>query len=127
MDEEMQQKALESVREWSKWLVGVNLAAGAGCVAVLQTGVGGVPRIFLLAAIGSFGLAMLVGAGLMAMLPGLMEQLPVQDEAGRPMSVYQGGLWLGMRVRTLVLVQFSLFVLALITFAGWVLTKPAPG
>ena len=127
MDEGMQQKALESVRDWSKWLVGVNLAAGAGCVAVLQTGVGGVPRIFLLAAIGFFGLALLVGATLMAMLPGLMERLPVEDGAGRLVSVYQGGLWLGMHVRTLVLVQFGLFVLALITFAGWVLTKPAPG
>lgn len=127
MDEGLQQKALESVRDWSKWLVGVNLAAGAGCVAVLQTGVGGVPRIFLLAAIGFFGLALLVGAGLMALLPSLMEQLPVQNSAGRLVSVYEGALWRGMRVRTLVLVQFSLFVLALIAFAGWVLTKPAPG
>ena len=115
MDERRQQKAPESVRDWSKWLVGVNLAAGAGCVAVLQTGVGGVLRSFLLAAIVFFGLALLGGAALMAILPCLMERLPVQDGAGRPVSVYEGRLWPGgMRVRTLVLVQCSQFVLALI-------------
>lgn len=126
MDRGTQQKALESVRDWSKWLVGVNLAAGAGCVAVLQTGVAGVPRVFLLMAVGFFAMALLVGTSLMAMLPGLMERLPVQDGAGRLVSVYHAGLWLGIRVRTLVSVQFSLFVLALLAFAAWVLTKPAP-
>lgn len=127
MNEGRQQQALELVRDWSKWLVGVNLAAGAGCVAVLQSGVGGLPRIFLLAAIGCFGLALLIGAALMALMPGLVERLPVRNEEGRLVSVYEGRLWQGMRVRTLVTVQFGLFVLALIAFGGWVLTKPAPG
>ena len=63
----------------------------------------------------------------MAMVPGLMDRRPVEDVPGRLLNVYEGDLRPGgMRVRTLVLVQFSLFVLALVAFAGWVLTKPAP-
>ena len=126
MNEQRQQQALSSLAEWSKWLVGVKLAAAAGCVAVLQTGVAGVPRVFLLAAILFFALALLAGASLMATLPGPIERLPVQDRAGHPASIYEGALWGGMRVRTLVMIQFSLFVLALLAFAGWLLTKPAP-
>ena len=119
MNEERQQQALSSLREWSKWLVGVKLAAAAGCVAVLQGGAAGVARLFLLAAIVFFALALLAGATLMATLPGLIERLPVQDGAGHPQSIYDGALWGGLRVRTLVLVQFGLFVLALLAFAGW--------
>jgi hypothetical protein len=127
MGESGQSRALEAVADWSKWLVGVNLTAAGGCVAVLQTGVAGTPRVFLLAAIGLFVLGLLAATVFLALLPGLIEQLPVQDEAGELRSIYEGHLWRAVHLRTLVLVQFGLFVLALLSFAGWVLTKPAPG
>jgi hypothetical protein len=127
MGESGQLRALEAVGDWSKWLVGVNLTAASGCVAVLQTGVAGTPRLFLLAAIGLFVLGLLAATAMLALLPQLIEQLPVQDDVGHLRSIYEGQLWRAVHLRMLVVVQFGLFVLALISFAGWVLTKPAPG
>jgi ABC-type Na+ efflux pump permease subunit len=127
MGESGQLRAVEAVGDWCKWLVGVNLTAAGGCVAVLQTGVGGTPRLFLLAAIGLFVVGLLSATVILALLPRLLEQLPVQDDVGQLQSIYEGQLWRAVRLRPLVVVQFVLFVLALLSFAGWVLTKPAPG
>jgi hypothetical protein len=126
MGESGQLRALEAVGDWSKWLVGVNLTAAGGCVAVLQTGVAGTPRLFLLGAIGLFIVGLLAATALLALLPRLIEQLPVLDDEGHLRSIYEGQLWRAVHLRMLVLAQFGLFVLALLNFAGWVLTKPLP-
>lgn len=124
MAENSQGKALELVAEWSKWLVSVNVVATAGCVAVLQSGVEGMPRVFLLLAIGTFALSLLVAALMLGLIPALSQRLPVQNERGQPASIYDGRLWSGLTVRVLAITQFALFLLAAACFLGWVVTKP---
>lgn len=40
MNEEHQEKAIDSLRDWSKWLIGLSFSATTGCVIVLQQGLG---------------------------------------------------------------------------------------
>lgn len=125
MAEDSQEKALELVGEWSKWLVSVNVVAVAGCVAVLQGGVAGTSRTFLLLAIGTFTLSLLVAALLLGLLPALSERLPVRIRGEQQTTIYDGRLWKSVTVRGLAIVQFVLFLLAAASFLGWVLTGPA--
>jgi hypothetical protein len=127
MSDHSQGKALDLVGDWSKWLVSVNVVATVGCVSVLQTGVAGTPRFFLLLAIGTFTLSLLTAAFLLGLIPALSQRLPVEGEGGRPGTVYDGHLWGTLTVRLLAVVQFALFLLAAASFLGWVITKPAPG
>ncbi len=36
MDETRQEKAIDVLRDWSKWLIGVNVFSATGCVIVLE-------------------------------------------------------------------------------------------
>ncbi|MFW6042696.1 MAG: hypothetical protein ACOC9C_03355 [Chloroflexota bacterium] len=122
MADHPQGRALDLVGEWSKWLVRVNLVAAAGCVAVLQGGVSGPPRAFLLLAIGTFTLSLLAAALLLGLLPGLSERLPVRSDQARRASIYDGRLWGTLTVRLLATAQFALLLLAALFFLGWVMT-----
>lgn len=121
-----QGKALDLVGEWSKWLVGVNLAATAGCVSVLQRGIAGTPRFFLLLAIGTFTLSLLTAALLLGLIPALAQRLPVEGEGSNAGTIFDGHLWGVLTVRLLAIIQFTLFLLAAAAFLGWVITKSSP-
>lgn len=125
MDNQAQGKALEAFKDWSRWLVGVNVVAAGGCVAVLQTGVGGIARLFLMAAIGAFIAAVLVAAALLGLLPGLIQQVPVKDASGKPLNIFDLAIWSSVKLRTVAQFQFFMMVLAGLFFLGWVLLKPS--
>jgi hypothetical protein len=122
-----QEKAIESIREWSRSLIGLELAAGAGCVAILQQGVGGLPRIFLITAIASFGLALATAALILGVTPSVLQQLPIHDHDGRETSVYDCYVWRGLRLKTIVQLQYLFFAAAIVFFVTWVILKPPPG
>lgn len=126
MTEEAQAKALYVLYDWVKWLVATNLGAVAGCVIVFQGDVTGVSRFFLILAIGSFALALLAAAALLGFIPSLIQRLPLQNEHGAMVSIYDVIIWAGMRLKMVLLVQSALFLAAVFFFMGWVVFSP-PG
>jgi hypothetical protein len=127
MDDEGQEKAIESLRDWSKSLMTLQLAAVAGCVAVLQIGVAGLPRLFLVLAIAAFALSLLTASVILGMTPTVLQRLPLRDESGRLASVYDCDVWHGVRLRTIVQLQYLFFIAAGAFFVLWVIFKPPPG
>ncbi|WP_290650119.1 hypothetical protein [Aquisalimonas sp.] len=121
MDKESQKAAVQTLSEWSRWLIGIDLAAAAGCVIVLQGGVGGVARVFLILAIGVFALALLCAVLLSRVLASVVEQLPLRGADGNPQSIYAYRLGWGLSVAGLAHAQLVLLVLAGLFFLGWVI------
>lgn len=121
-----QHKAVESLRDWSKWLIGINFAAATGCVVVLQGGVKGPPRPFLMLAIGAFALSVLSSAVLVRVLATLTEALPLRSETGELRSIYGYSAGLGLSVRGLARLQLGLLILGAVFFLLWVALKPPP-
>lgn len=126
LNEENQLKAVESLRDWSKWLIGINFAAATGCVVVLQGGVTGPPRPFLMLAIGAFALSVLSSAVLVRALASLVEELPLRGEDGDPVSIYDYSLGWGLSARGLARLQLGLLILGVVFFLLWVILKPPP-
>jgi hypothetical protein len=122
-----QEKAIESIRDWSKSLIGLELAAGAGCVVILQQGVGGLPRVFLIAAIVAFGLALATAALILGLTPSVLQQLPLRDPEGSDLNIYDCHVWRGLRLKTVVQLQYLFFAAAIVFFVTWVILKPPPG
>ena len=126
LDEQHQQRAVESLRDWSKWLIGIGLGAATGCVVVLQGGVKGPPRPFLLLAIASFTFAVITSIGLVRTLASLVEKLPLEDARGRSESIFNYPVKGNVSVRGLARMQLMLMILGAVCFLIWVLLKPAP-
>lgn len=126
MDESNQHKAIEALRDWSKWLIGVNFAAATGCVVVLQAGVKGPPRPFLLLAIAAFALSVLCSAILVRVLASLVEKLPFKDINERGSSIYLYKPFKLLSLKLLSWLQLFLFMLGITFFLLWVVLKPPP-
>lgn len=125
MDEEHQEKAIDSLRDWSKWLIGLNFSATTGCVIVLQQGVGPNLKPFLFIAILLFALSVLSAALVVGMLASLIQALPLRDESGSVCSIYDYRIWGWASLGILVRLQFVLFTLGVFFFLAWVAFKPA--
>lgn len=126
MKEENQIRAVESLRDWSKWLIGIDFAAATGCVIVLQGGVQGPPRPFLMGAIAAFALSVITSVILVRALASLMENLPHQDPDGNAVSIYRYTVTGAVSVRQLANLQLGLLILGGLFFLCWVILKPAP-
>lgn len=125
MTKEAQAKAINVLIDWVKWLVATSLGSVVGCVVVLQGGVSGISRFFLVMAIGAFTLALLTAAALLGLTPSLIQRLPLQNERGTLISIYDGTLWPGIRLKMLLWAQSALFLTAVFFFLGWVAFGPA--
>ncbi len=125
MNEVYQEKALEALRDWSKWLIGLNTFAGAGCLAMLQKGGFGDLTPFLIAAIAVFALAVVAAALLIGVLAVVLQRLPLRDSGAQPGSVFDHRVWRGVRLRQLAWLQFGLFVLGIVLLLTWIMLKPA--
>jgi hypothetical protein len=126
MDKESQQNAVDSLRDWSKWLIGIDFAAATGCVVVLQGGVEGPPRPFLILAICAFALSVLCSVLLVRVLASIVEQLPLVGDDGKPISIYDHLACWNITIAHLAHIQLILLVLGGIFFLTWVYLKPAP-
>lgn len=126
MDDTNQHKAIESLRNWSQWLIGIDFAAATGCVVVLQGGVKGPPRPFLMLAIGAFALSVLCSTLLVLVLARLVEEVPLRSEAGQLQSIYEYATGLGVTVKTLARLQLAMLCLGGVFFIIWVILKPPP-
>lgn len=125
MTEETQAKAIDVLYDWVKWLVATNLGAVVGCVIVLQGDVAGVSRFFLVLAIGSFTLSLLSAAALLGFIPSLIQRLPLQNERGVLISIYDGTIWAAVRLKVVLWAQSALFLAAVFFFMGWVVFSPS--
>lgn len=122
MHEDQQHKAIDALRDWSKWLIGVDFLAGAGCVTVLQLGAQGLPRVAMIAAIVALVAAITCSLLLVRVLAAAVEHVPVRGEAG--ICGYKMRCCLS--VGTLSLSQLVLTCLGAILLVVWVLLKLVP-
>lgn len=124
MDKEQQEKAIDALRNWSKWLIGLDFTAGTGCIIVLQGGVGPGLKLLLVMAIMFFSFSAVIAALLTGILTDVVQRCPLCDEAGTIQSIYHHYVWRGVSLGLLVKTQFVLFVLGIFVLLSWVALKP---
>lgn len=99
MDAQQQEKTIKALQDWSKWLVGLNVFVGTGCVIVLERGIDGGLQPFIVTVIFCFVLAALMAALLIRVLAIAMQQLPLCDRHGILTNLtnhrVQGGITIG--------------------------------
>ena len=123
----LQEKALDSIRDWSKWLIGLNFTSGGGCIAILQTGATAAMKFYLVGAVFFFGLSAAVSALILANLPMIMQRLPLQTKKGEKREIHD--YWIlfpGLSLQLLTILQLLLFVTGLAFLFTWMLLKPVP-
>ncbi len=125
MDKESQKNAIDSLREWSRWLIGIDFAAATGCVVVLQDGMMGPPRPFLILAISAFAISVLCSVFLVRVLATVVEKLPLLDSNSNPTSIYDFVVYRGITVKYIARAQMLLLTMGGIFFLMWVFLKPA--
>jgi hypothetical protein len=118
MDEARQQKAVDSLRDWSKWLISLDFAAATGCVVVLQRDT--VDSPFLTLAIAAFALSVVSSILVVRSLASLVEFLPLTDSDSRPDSIFQYRVFGSFSLANLVFVQMGLFLAGVLFFLAWV-------
>jgi hypothetical protein len=124
MDEKGQVRAIESLRDWSKWLIGLNLAAASGCVLVLQTAnVRAAVTPFLVIAIALFALSIFCSVFLVQQLARVAEILPLRDSDGNPTTVFNRKVAAGLSVGAIAVVQLVFLGSASFFFILWVIMK----
>lgn len=121
MDQDSQKHAIDSLRDWSKWLIGVDFAAATGCVVVLQGGdPQGLTRLLLVLAISAFALSVLCAVILTRVLASVVERLPLTGSDGHPLSTAAYRLGGGITVGRLASAQIVLMTLGGGLLIGWI-------
>ena len=126
MHAQNQENALDSLRDWSKWLIGLNVFATTGCIVKIeQVKVGNVGfSAFLVGAVLCFVLSNLVAVGIVGAHAALVDALPVQNGSGAPQSIFTYRVYGGVSLGLLARLQFILFILGLGSVVGWVTPPP---
>jgi len=77
MDKSVQMDAINALRDWSRWLIGLNTVLGGGCLTILQSGtMVGTSRLFMVLAIVAFLGSVLCAILLGRVLASLVEHIP---------------------------------------------------
>ena len=98
-------KAIQSLSDWSKWLISVNFAAATGCVLVLRGNPAELVRPMLLLAIVLFSLSALCSVLFVFLLSTQVEKIAEIKE---------------VKYKQLGAIQLILFGAALICLLAWV-------
>jgi hypothetical protein len=122
---EAQKRAVDALLDWSKWMIGLGFAAGAGCIVVLRGAPEGPARTLLITAIAAFALAVLCAIVLVHGLAALHERLPLADAEGREPGIRAERIG-PVTVGGLARAQLALAVAGGIALLGWVVLLP-PG
>jgi len=121
MTDQSQVRAVESLREWSKWLIGVAFSAATGCVLVLQGGVPPFAQLALVLAVTAFTLGVLCSALLLRALASLDEHLPVRS----PKGINGQPAWMGLTVGHIARAQLLCLSLGALFFLAWIVAPLA--
>jgi hypothetical protein len=126
MNAQNQEKALDSLRDWSKWLIGLNVVATTGCIVQLEhvkvTSLR--PSSFLLGAVLLFVLSNLVAVLIVGAHAVVIQTLPVPDASGESASIFTYRVWRQVSLGLLARLQILLFGLGLGSLVGWVTQPP---
>ena len=125
MNEARQKAAIEALRDWSNWIIGLGFTAGAGCVAIFRDAPEGLARTFLIAGIAAFALSVLVAVFLRHALARTVERLPLAGAQGERKSIYDHRAGGGISIGALARAQLGLMVLGALSFLAWVFMLPA--
>jgi ABC-type Na+ efflux pump permease subunit len=118
MEKSAQLDAINALRDWSRWLIGLNTVLGGGCLTILQTGnMAGMPRLFMILAIIAFLVSVLSAILLGRTLASLVEHIPTVA------SIYQFRDDMGLSVRQLARLQLVIFLLACGFMGIWLALK----
>lgn len=118
MEKSAQLDAINALRDWSRWLIGLNTVLGGGCLTILQTGtMTGMPRLFMILAIVAFLLSVLCAILLGRVLASLVEHIPTVA------SIYQFSDDMGLSVKHLARLQLVIFLLACLFMGIWLALK----
>lgn len=118
MEKSAQLDAINALKDWSKWLIGLNTVLGGGCLTVLEIGkVWGLQRFFVIVAIIAFLLSVLCAILLGRVLASLAEHLPTVE------SIYHFQDGMGLSVGQLARLQLVAFLLAAFFMGIWLALK----
>ena len=98
-------KAIGSLSDWSKWLIGVNFGAATGCVLVLRGGAAEAVRPMLLVAIVCFALSVLCSSLFVFLLSVQVEKISETNE---------------VKYKPIGIIQLLLFGAGVISLLAWV-------
>lgn len=118
-----QEKALEVVKDWSKWLAGLNFGSAAGCILMLQQGISVLVRVYLVSAVLFFSISLLISSLIFLLLPIVIQKLPLHTKSKGALSIYDYELFQSVTLRLLVGTQFGFFVVGIISLFTWVMLK----
>lgn len=121
MEAKTQLEAVNALKDWSKWLMGLNTVLGGSCLTILEIGkVWGLTRLFVVLAIIAFLASVLCAILQGRVLASLVEHLPTTE------SVYRFSDDMGLSVKQLARLQLLTFLLACLFMGLWILMKATP-
>jgi hypothetical protein len=128
MDHSGQERAIQSLRDWCKWLIGLDFGVGAGCVAIFVQSPSSVAVTpFLVAAIAFFVISLGCSVLLLRELAYLTEHLPFLDENGELTTIFGEPGEAGFSIGALATSQLLLSATAVALFFAWVISKALTG
>lgn len=127
MNLERQEKAIDALRDWSKWLISLNTISFGGCAFMVAQGASSVIKPFLVFAIILFALAIVTAAIMLGALVSVVQGLPLQTETGKASSIFDHIVWRRTSLGQLVKLQVGLFGAGLVLVLIWIILKPTVG
>jgi len=124
---EQQAKAVDTLGEWSKWLIGLNFAAGTGCMVILEAGVSALIKPYLVGAIFFLCLSILMSVFIFLSLPAIIQSLPIRHPSKNLMSIYEYKIANQISMKWLLAAQIGSLILGFAFLLLWVMLKPAHG
>lgn len=117
MEKSTQLDAANALKDWSRWLIGLNTVLGGGCLTVLEaSNVWGLQRLFVILAILAFLTSILCAILLGRVLASLVEHLPTVE------SIYRFSND-GLSIKQLARLQLLAFLLACLFMGIWIVLK----
>lgn len=124
-ERQQQEKAVDSLRDWCKWMIGLNLTMGTGCVLVLLRGVSATLKTYLVGAVLFFAFSIIAASLITAVLPSIVQRLPIYDDSAKKIcSIYTVRVAPSLTLKSLAGLQYALFVLGIISLFTWIVLKP---
>jgi hypothetical protein len=115
-----QEKAVNILIDWNKWMAGLTFGAATGCIVVLENGVGPLVKMYLVIAILCFALTLVLTSLVFALLPSIMQRLPLKHKNNPDHSIYDYKPLASIPLRYIVAVQFMIFIVGIISLFIWV-------
>jgi hypothetical protein len=128
MDEARQEKAVESLRDWCKWVIGLDFGAVVGCVFILENGQATlVITPFLVIASAFFAISIVCSVLLIRQLVQVAEDLPLRDSGGNLISLFQHKIGAGLSIGDLTTLQLVSLGAGGSFFMAWVVIRAVAG